>query len=70
MIVLVRAGARPKNEEADRSPNEKQAQYFKATAAPREVRACGLRCLSGEDARNGECLKAAALPETNENGID
>ena len=64
-----RTNERP-SEEAGRSQNKKRAQDFKATAPAREVRACARRCLSGEDARNDECLKAAALLKTNGNGID
>lgn len=60
-----RTNERP-SEEGGRSQTKKQAQDFRATAPAREVRACARRCLSGEDARNGESLKAAALPETND----
>ena len=65
-VPVLERKRKAKNEEGDRSPNKNRAQDFKATAAPREARACGRRCLSGEDARNGECLKAAALPKTNQ----
>ena len=54
-----RTNERP-SEEGGRSQTKKRAQDFKATAPAREVRACARRCLSGEDARNGECLKAGA----------
>ena len=63
---LADQGIERRSEQAERSQNEKRAQDFKATAPAREGRACARRCLSGEDARNGECLKAAALPETND----
>ena len=59
-----RTNERP-SEEAGRSQTKKRAQD-----STREVRARARRCLSGEDARNGECLKAGALPKTKGNGID